>query len=75
MRVKRTPLPSSFSGEEVIEHEQGEKEAGKEQKELVQEKEQKKEGRGARSSRYSTDSYSYKFGRRLVDNLLPRKVG
>ena len=23
---------------------------------------------------YSSDSYSYKFGRRLVDNLLPRKV-
>ena len=73
VRVKRTPLPSSFSGEEVLEHEQMDQEADKEQK--GQEKEQKKEGRGSRSSRYSTDSYSYKFGRRLVDNLLPRKVG
>lgn len=79
VRVKRTPLPSSFSGEEVREHEQMEQGAGKEQKEkkeqkeLVQEKEEGKERRGQRSSRYSTDSYSYKFGRRLVDNLLPRK--
>ena len=31
-----------------------------------------KVGRSRRRS--SSDSYSYKFGRRLVDNLLPRKV-
>ena len=27
-----------------------------------------------RSPIYASDPYSYKFGRRLVDNLLPRKV-
>jgi len=77
-RVKRVPLssadnPARRSG--AFSSESSEKDR-RSQESMEKERRSKESSEKERRSPESSDSYnSYKFGRRLVDNLLPRKVG
>ena len=77
-RVKRVPLssadnPARRSG--AFSSESSEKDR-RSQESMEKERRSPESSEKERRSPESSDSYnSYKFGRRLVDNLLPRKVG